>query len=39
MDEVEFGRYGTDDSLKWSHIITIEDEIPFLDCIIGAHPF
>ena len=39
MDEVEFGRYGTDDSLKWSHIITIKDEIPFLDCIIGAYPF
>jgi len=38
-NEVVFGRYGTDDSLKWSHIITKENEIPFLDCIIGAYPF
>jgi prepilin-type N-terminal cleavage/methylation domain-containing protein len=42
-DEVVFGRYGTDDSLKWSLIITKEDEIPigipFSNCIIGAYPF
>jgi hypothetical protein len=42
-DEVVFGRYGIDDSLKWSLIITKEDEIPigipFSDCIIGAYPF
>jgi len=41
--EVVFGRYGTNDSPKWSHMITKEDEIPFeipfSDCIIGAYPF
>ena len=41
--QIVFGRYGTNDSLKWSHIITKEDEIPFeipfSDCIIGAYPF
>ena len=41
--EVVFGRYGIDNFLKWSLIITKEDEIPieipFSDCIIGAYPF
>ena len=41
--QVVFGRYGTNDSLIWSHIIKKEDEIPFeipfSECIISAYPF
>jgi len=38
-NQVVFGRYGTDGSLKWNQTITIIDDYPYSDCIIGAYPF